>query len=624
MLRKKLSAIAIITGLTVLSSCAPPKTTETQSKFAADGGQNIIQVQEKKREPHKTVEIDGVEFLQARGTVGKFGGTFLDTQIGDGPKTFNGWASYDATSSTMADMLFAGLVITDAYTGEVIPYLAKSVELQDDQITYIVTLRKGLQWSDGTPLTSEDVVFTWNEIIKAGLGNPSMRDIVSINGQFPEVRALDELTIEFKTAVPFAPFKRNLAEVIAPAHILRPVIEKGGDKAFSAFWGTSDAARHPEKFISSGMWLLEKYETGQRVIFKRNPNFFMVDKEGQRLPYLDRYVISFVGDINNQQLRFEQGDSDTYGVTGNYVAHVRMLKKPEFTMYNLGPAAGSMFMSFNLNTRKDPGTGKPYVDPVKSSWFTNQYFRKAVDWAINREDIVTNILKGVGAPLFTPESLASIFLNEKLAEGHPRNLDQAKEYLKKGGFSWNDEGQLIDSEGHRVEFNLYTNSGNTERESVGVNIKEDLAELGMKVNFKPMDFNVLVGKLNHQGDWEAVVMGLTGGTLEPHNGFNVWKSDGALHMFNQRDVKSGKPVDLSDRFPWEKELDEVFVKGVQSFEFNERKKIYDRYQEIAYEQLPFIYLYSPLRIIAVRDRVKNFDPTPLEAFHNLEEIWIEE
>ncbi|HEY9746229.1 MAG TPA: ABC transporter substrate-binding protein, partial [Oculatellaceae cyanobacterium] len=427
--------------------------------------------------------------------------------------------------------------------------------------------------------------------------------------------------IEFKTAKPFAPFIRNLGANIAPAHILKPVVAKG-PKAFSAFWSVNDAAKSPEKFVSSGMWLLDSYDPRLKVTFKRNPRFFMVDKKKRRLPYLDRYVLSFVGDLNNQELQFEQGKSDMYSVPGNFVSHVRKLNKPDFHLYNLGPTSGTTFMAFNLSTRKN-AQGKPLVDPIRSEWFNDVNFRQAINHTINRNDIVANILKGVGAPLFTAESLSSIYLNKKLAAGFPPDPEYAKELLKKSGFTWDERGNLLDKKGRRVEFTLLTNSGNTEREAVGVNIKQDLATLGMKVNFKPIEFNVLVGKLG-EGSWETMIMGLTGSNLEPHGGANVWTSGGSIHLFNQRHIEPGKPVRLDDLLPWEKELDRLFAQGAQTFDFNERKRIYDQYQQIIYDQAPLIYLYSPLQILAVRDRIQNFDPTPLEAFHNLEEIWIKE
>jgi peptide/nickel transport system substrate-binding protein len=607
-----------------LAGCAPPKAgspAETTRRLPRDEGRRIIPAQPKPREPFRTVIQGNEELLEARGPVGRFGGTFYENQIGDGPKTFNPWAATDATSSALGDAMLPGLVTTDAYTGDVTPYLAKEVKLADDKRTYTVTLRRGLQWSDGKPITAADVVFTWNEIIRPGYGNASMRDVVTVNGQFPAVKALDAHTVQFRTAKPFAPFLRNLGMPIAPLHVMKPVVAKGNN-AFAAFWGVQEAASQPRKFVSSGMWLLDSYEPRQRVVFKRNPHFFMVDHAGKRLPYLERYVIRFVGDLNNQQLQFEQGNADVYSVPGNAVSRVRKLSKPAFKMYNLGPSSGTLFLAINLNTRKDE-QGKPLVDPVKSAWFNDVNFRQAVNHAINRDDIVANILKGVGAPLYTAESLSSIHLDQALAKGFPADLDDARQRLSESGFTWDKQGQLHDKAGHRVEFTLYTNSGNTEREATGVNIKQDLAALGMKVNFKPIDFNVLGDRLR-QSDWETMIIGLTGSNLEPHGGANIWKSDGFLHLFNQRVVRPGKPTNLSDILPWEKELDRAFDEGAQLFDPDQRKAVYNRYQQIVYDQAPLIYLYSPLQIVAVRERVQNVDPTPLGGVtHNMEELWID-
>lgn len=624
-MKRSLSVLTTLLILVSLAGCAPPPKSGSTANFGKDlggSGKKVQSVQPVPRGPFKTVIVDGAELLQARGDVGQFGGTFYQNEIGDGPKTFNPWASYDSTSSQLGSMFYSGLVTTDAYTGEVIPYLAKSFKISDDKLTYTVTLRKGIKWSDGKPLTSKDVVFTWNEIVKAGLGNASNRDVVLVDGKFPEVKALDELTIQFKTAKPFAPFLRSLGSEIAPEHIFRPVVAKG-NTAFTSFLGVSDAAKSPEKFVSCGMWLLESYTPRQKVVYKRNPNFFMVDSKGQRLPYMNRTSISFVGDMNNQALQFEQGKIDTYGVPGQLLSHVRTLKNPDFSLYNLGPVPMTTFMTMNLNNRKD-SQGKPLVDPIKSAWFRDVNFRQAINHTINRQDIVSNIMKGVAAPLFTSESLSSVFLNQELAKGFSPDVEYAKSLLQKSGFKWDAQGGLQDKHGNPVEFTLLTNSGNDQREAIGVNIKQDLAALGMKINFKPIDFNVL-GDRFKSGDWEAVIMGLGGGSpLEPNSGANVWRSDGSVHLFNQRKIEPGKPTDLSDRFPWEKKLDELVERGAQTFDVEERHKIYDELQQVVYDQAPFIYLYAPLNIVAIKDRIKNFNPTPLSTFHNMEEIWIQE
>lgn len=620
---------AVMAGLLVsqivfLSACAPPGAKN--GPLPGEGGKPIIKVGEKHKPPFKTVVQNGEELLEARGDVGKFGGTFQEITLGEGPKTLNGWDSTDASSSELAAKMHVGLVETDVYTGEVYPLLAKSLTVSPDKKTYRVVLRQGLKWSDGKPLTSDDVTFTWNELIGKGYGNTSQRDVNTVAGKFPSVKAIDPLTVEFTTAEPFAPFARNLGQQIAPAHIFRPIMAKGGKKAFSSTWGVTDAKQHPEKFVSNGLWLLDSYNpVEKRITFKRNPHFFMVDKKGQRLPYLDKYVISYVSDLNNLQLQFEQGNTDIYSVSPDKLALTRKLSKPDFKLYNLGASTGTTFITFNLNNRKNK-SGKSYVDPIKSAWFRKQEFRQAIDYAINRQDIVQNILKGVGQPLFTAECLPSIFLNKSIANGHPQDLKKSRELLSKAGFSWkkaNGKEQLLDEKGHPVQFTLLTNAGNGIRESIGVQIKDDLAQLGIKVNFKPIEFNVLIGQMDNQ-DWEAIVMGLTGGTLEPNMGANVWRSEGRLHMFNQREIPDNGNVNLSDRFPWEKQIDDLFDKGVRTFDLEERKAVYNQFQQVAYEQQPFTYLYSGLMMVAAKSRIQNFDPTPLGTLHNLEEIWIKE
>lgn len=591
-----------------------PETRETSNK-------NVFKENTDKKPPgeYKTVEINGREYLQARGVIGRYGGELRNSTIGEGPKTFNPWNSKDNTSSQMGELMFDGLVTTDAYTGKVIPKMAKTVKLDETGTIYTVTLRKGLKWSDGKPITSKDVIFTWNTIIAEGYGNTSARDNALIDGQMPEAKAVDELTIKFITPKPFAPFLRQLSQNIAPAHILEPITKKGKE-AFNSFWGVTTP---PKNFVTSGMFRLKKYIPAQRAEFARNPDYYMVDKKGQKLPYLDKYIYFIVGDINNQVLKFESGQLDVLSLSGNNVSRFKEFEdRSDYKIYNLGPDTGTLFMMFNLNMRKNK-SGEYYVDPTKQEWFNDKNFRKAVSLAVDRKNAVLNILRGVGAPLYTAESLSSIFLNKKLAKGEPRNLQKAKKLLKESGFTWDEKENLLDKYGNHVEFQMNTNAGNTERESVGVMIKEDLQKLGIKVNFKPIEFNVLVGKLSDSLDWEAAIIGLTGSPLEPHSGRNVWSSTGALHMFNQR--KGDDLLNKTNLRDWEQELDLIYEKASTVIDFEKRKKYYDRYQEIVWEYNPFIYIYSNLRIFAIRKKFGNIDPTPLGGvLHNIEEIYIKE
>lgn len=612
----------IIAGAMMLTGCIdhPSQPVDLSNKT----GINLVVEDPPYPGERKTVYKNGVEYLQSNAEIGKYGGTISTATIGQGPQTFNPMTGKDATSSAMAELMFDSLLTTDPYTGEVIPQMAKSFKISEDNCEYTVTLRKGLKWSDGKPITADDVVFTFNDIVKEGFGNTSHRDNMLIDGKFPETKKIDRHTIKFKTSKPFAPYLRSMGSIpIMPEHIMGRVVKKG-KQAFDSFWGP-DAS--PESFVVSGKFKLSHYYTGERVEFIRNPNYYMIDKAGNKLPYLSKYVTYIVGDMNNIILKFQAGQLDLMSIPGNNVAKIKEEEiKPgsDFVIYNLGPTTSTMFMVFNLNNRKNKKTGKYYVDPVKQKWFQNIYFRKAVDWAIDRKNIVNNVIQGVGAPLFTAESLSSIYLNEKLAEGHPRDVSKAKQLLKQGGFKYKNN-ELYDPKGNRVKFTLLTNAGNTEREAIGVIVKEDLEELGMKVNFKPLAFNALVAKLTSSLDWDAVIIGLTGSPHEPHSGRNVWSSDGALHMFNQRDKKNDVETLSETILPFERKLDILFEQGASTLDFQSRKEIYDKYQEVINENHPMIYLYSPLNIVAVRKRLGNIIPTVLGGVtHNMEEIYIKE
>lgn len=591
-------------------------------KEEQEGFSIFSQTQEQKTvktvyKPYSTIFYNGVDYNVSRSEVGKYGGQIISSTIGEGPKTFNPWVSKDATSSLVGDLLYDSLFSTDAETGDVIPKLAKEMIISDELTTYTIKMRRGVKWSDGKEITADDVVFTWNDIILAGLGNTSTRDSVLIDGEYPKVKKIDKYTVEFKIKKPFAPFQRIVGTSIAPKHIFENAV-KQGQRYFDSYLGTTT---NPKDIVCSGAFLLEEYVPAQRIVLKRNPNYYVIDENKNLLPYIDKYVILIVGDLNNELLKFEAGELDVISVRGKDLPRFKEKeKKSDFKIYNLGPNTGTTFIAFNLNTRKNKD-GIFYVNPTKQEWFNDVKFRTAIDYSIDRSAMVNNVTNGVAQPLFTAESLSSIFLNEKLATGHEKDVEYAKMILKEAGYYIDNKNILHDKYGNTVEFDLYTNAGNTEREACGVMVKEDLKALGIKVNFKTIEFNSLVSKMMTTSDWDVVLMGLTGSPLEPHNGKNVWYSKGHLHLFNMR-----FPTDKEDNIlPWEKELDKIIEQGALELDFNKRKLIYDKYQQIIYDERPIIYLYSPLTITAVRNKIKNLHPTPLGGtLYNLEELYVEE
>ncbi|HEY9787956.1 MAG TPA: ABC transporter substrate-binding protein [Candidatus Obscuribacterales bacterium] len=593
--------------------------------------------------PFKLVEVkakgqDGaeevVECWQARGKPGEFGGTLTVSTFGSGPKTFNYWAHQDAESAGIGYLMFERFLDLDPWTGETYPRLAKSIKVSADHKEYIITLRKGLKWSDGSPLTADDVVYTFDTIVRRGFGNSSTRDTLSVFGKFPTVRKIDDLTVSFQTSHPFAPFLNCLLNApIAPKHVLEKITNRPMEE-FHSFW---DVNCDPSTLVVSGPFKLGRYVPGQRIEMVRNRNYAMVDKLGRRLPYLDKFVVAIVPDQNTQILKFYGNELDVLDIKSVRGFDAALMKQKEesgnFKMYNLGPDDGTVFLMFNMNRRENPKGNKNdpkkryYVDPVKQKWFNDPHFRQAVSHAINRKRIVDNVLRGVGMSLYTSESPASLYFNRNL-KPFPQDLNYAAELLARGGFV-KKGGKLYDRDGNAVEFTLNTNAGNTARDATCIMIVNDLKKLGMKVNYQPIDFNILVDKTHTSLDWEAIVMGLTGDKVEPYNGANVWKSDGRIHMFDQRLPDSNGRTTVSDARDWEKEIDRNLDLAATTFDEKLRHKYFDRYQQIAYEQQPFIYLYCILDIASARNKLGNYAPTPLGityqpkgSFHNLEELYI--
>ena len=597
--------------LLLFAACIRVDRPETESTGVDE---TKIETEESIVYPRKTKTIDGVDYIQSRKPAGQYGGNIVISTIGEGPKTFNPWNSKDNTSSSASEIMFDSLVTTDAYTGEVIPKMAKSIETLPDKKTYIIELRKGLKWSDGKEITADDVVYTWNTLIFGGFGNTSTRDAMYIDGKLPTVSKIDKYTVKFVTPKPFSPFLRQISVPIAPEHVLKKITDRG-PRAFDSFWSSNV---NPEDLVTSGAFRLKEYVPAQRIVYERNPNYYIIDEKNQKLPYIDKYIMLIVGDLNNELLKFKSKEIDMVGLRGTNVSIFKEQEKhSDYQIFNLGPDTGTMYLGINMNNRKN-STGKYYVDPVKQKWFNDLNFRKAVDYAIDRENIVFNIASGVGAPLFTPEPLSSIYLNEKVAQGHPQDMEKARQYLKESGFKLDKNGKLRDKDGNKVEFDLYTNAGNTERESIGVMIKQDLEDLGMSVNFKPVEFNTLVNKLTNTKDWDMVILGFTGSPLEPYGGKNVWYSNGTLHLFNMRG--EGETAKL---LPWEKRLDEIFDAAALELDFDKRRALYEEYQQLIYNEKPLIYLYSPLRIYAVRKKFGNLHPTEIGGvMHNIEEIYI--
>lgn len=539
------------------------------------------------------------------------------------PKTFN--LALSQESPNIFGLTYAGLITQNPITGKVEPELAESWQISDDKLRFTFTLREGLKWSDGQPLTAEDVVFTYNDIYFNEAIPTDTRDgfRIGVSRNLPTVKKLDERRVEFTLPEPFRPFLLNTGTSILPAHALRESVKQKdaeGKPTFLSKWGVDTP---PEQIIVNGPYKLERYDTSERVVFRRNPHYWRKDNQGKPQPYIERMVWQIVENTDTSLLQFRSGGLDTVPVTPEYFSLLKVQEKQgNFKIYGNEPGTGTTFVLFNLN--KGKRNGKPLVNPIKSRWFNTVEFRQAVAYAIDRQTMINNTYRGLGEPQNSPITVQSpYYLSPK--EGlktYDYDIKKAKQLLIKAGFKYNQQGQLLDAEGNRVRFSLLTNSGNKIREAIGAQIKQDLSKIGMQVDFSPLAWTTYTDKLANSLDWEASLLGLTGG-LEPNDGANVWSPEGGLHMFNQKPQPGQQPIEGREVASWEAEIGKLYIQAAQEFDEAKVKEIYGETQRITQENLPFIYLVNALSMSAVRNRFEGLQYSALGgAFWNIHEIKI--
>ena len=537
--------------------------------------------------------------------IGQHGGSLRVATISE-PLTFNLAISNDAGSSDVLGYLFEGLTEVSWLTDRVEPGLAKRWERSDDGLTWTFHLRRDVRWHDGQPFTAGDVDFTFNRVIYNDEIPASAR--ASFTFRYPDeetggwqeapmtVEALDDYTVRFVLPVPFAPFLRSMGTAIYPEHILGPYVEDG---TFAEVWGIDT---DPAEIVGTGPFTIGLYEPGERLVLRRNPGYWLKDAAGNRLPYLDRIVHEIVPDLETELARFQAGKADLHGVSGREYALLEPLQgEGDFTIHRRGPAFGTTFLAFNMNPGSSPETGEPHVTPEKLGWFQNTRFRQAVAHAIDKDTIIREILDGLGYPQWASISPAAGDFHNPGVRRYEYDVGKANGILDSLGWTDTDgDGIREDSEGNRIEFTLVTNTGNTVREQVTLHISEGLEKIGVKANYRLVEFGELVAQLTASYDWEAMVIGFTG-SPDPYGGIIFWHSSESLHLWN--------PNQAQPATDWEARIDDLYIQASQELDHQKRVELYHQAQQIDAENVPVIYTTLSERLTAIRNVFGNTTPT---------------
>ena len=547
------------------------------------------------------------DLLRTTSEPGNRGGKLVIAQRSE-PRTFNPVVAVDQNSFGVNARLQSDLIHINRATQKTEPALAKSWTVSKDGTQFTLKLRRGLRFSDGQPFDADDVLFTFKVYLDEQV-HSSQRDLLIISGKPLKVEKMDAYTVRFTFPSPYAPAERVFDGLaILPRHVL----EKGYQEGKIAQDWTLNTP--PEKIVGLGAFRLKQVVPGDRIVLERNPYYWKTDSKGQRLPYLDELTFVVVPTQDAQVIRFQAGDSQIISSLSadNYAALEPEQKNRHFKLYDAGPGLEYNFLMFNLN---DDIEGRLPEIARKQKWFRDVRFRQAVSAAIDRAGIVRLVYRNRAAALATHVSPGNKAWFNSSIPVPARSLPHARELLKAAGFSWNAENMLQDSSGQPVEFSIVVTSSNAQRNQIATLVQADLKAIGISAHVVPIEGRSANDRLLNTHDYEAILLGLVSGDADPTPDMNILKSNGQTHLWHMGEKAPATP--------WEAELDQLMQKQLVTLNYQQRKKVYDRVQEILAQQLPMIYLASPNILVGAQENLGNFHPAIIEqyTFWNAEELF---
>lgn len=535
--------------------------------------------------------------------LGVNGGTITIANIED-PKGWNNHTSHETSTTWFTNRMHRGLVNLDHISGAIVPDFAKSWDISDDSLVITFYLREGILWSDGTPITADDVVFTYNDVVLNEDVDCNSRDGQLLpDGTYPVCEKVDDYTVTFTMSTIYRPALNALGVNIMPKHKLAQYVHKLNPAVpagtFNETW-TLDTDL--TGLVGNGPWVVSDYQPNVSVTMVRNPYYYGYDPAGTQLPYYDTIVTAIVTNQDVSMLKFRNGETDVYALRPEDIAILlpEGARKGFQVLITDQPGYGTTWFMPNQDIGLADGT-----DVEKRELFRNVKFREALAHTIDKDTMIQNVLNGLGGPQWSPVSVPSPFYAGRDFYGGPITENNAVmfEYDPAKAAGILDEIGVVDADGDgwrdlpsgdplTIEINA---NDNTVRIGYCLILQDDWRAVGLNATFQVIDFNTLVDRLfGASGD--VIQLGLTGGD-EPNSGKNVYMSCGTLHAYRYSACDEPDEVDLR--------VDELLNLGAGTFDLDEAFGYYTEYQQLLSHQLGYIYLVVRSFQYAYYDHVGN-------------------
>lgn len=550
-------------------------------------------------------------------TVGARGGS-LSYRLSAAPKTLNPVLASDEASFYVAFFLTgARLVEFDHDTQNYVPGLAESYRLLADGRTVEMTLRDGLKFSDGHPLTTEDVLFTMRAVYDAKAGSTVIRSGLLIGERPIEVRASDALHLQLIFPDPVTVPESFLSNIpVIPRHALESSFNADPERqAFRDAYGTG---ADPKSIVTSGPYAFESIAPGERFALRRNPHYRKKDSAGTQLPYLDTLVLEVVADPNAAITRLGEGGLDMVDrIRPSDYASLHAAQQTKVRAVDLGPGLTTDYFFFNLNEGEQGG--RPKSDPVKLAWFKDARFRRAVAQAIDRQSIAEGVLQGLATPLYGFVSPANKQWQAQDITRPDYDPARSRALLAEAGFQTRgtaDAPELFDAQGNRVEFTLLVPQENEPRTKMAAVVQEDLSKIGIRMQVAPIEFGEVRRRTLQSFEYDAALLGSASTDFDPSSMASILSSSSAEHQWHPKQPRPATE--------WEARIDELMTAFAREPDVERRRAVFRDIQIILAEQLPVIPLVARHIACAANERVGNHRPSTVFPFSmwNAEELYV--
>ncbi len=485
----------------------------------------------------------------------------------------------DTASYEVIDRIFDGLLEYNPDL-KLVGNLAESYRIENSGRRIVFKLRKDVKWHDGYPFTAKDVVFTYKIITDELTPSPYK----SAYEKIKDVKALDNYTVVVDYKEPFSPALESWTSAILPEHLKDQMKGRKIPDKNATLWLTgSRFAFHP---IGTGMFKFVKYVTNRYVLLEVNPDYHKGYPRGIAL-----LMIRVIPDQATIYLELKAGKIDWAGLTPNQYIKTDPYIEKNYRKLRY-PSWGYTYIGYNL-------LRKP-LDDVR--------VRKALSYAINTDEIVKNILKGLGRKLSGPFLPGSWAYNNRVKpiEYNPK---KARKLLKEAGWWDRDNDTFVENEdGEELEIELLTNQGNQIRKEIATMVQKWWSDIGVKTRIRILEWSTFVYNYIDNRKFDAVLLGWSL-SIDPDQ-YDIWHSS-----------KTGKG-DLNFVSYKNKEVDRLLEMGRRVFDIKKRAKIYHRIHEIIARDQPYTFLYTPDSLVAISKRIKGIKPSRIGISYNMEQWYI--